>query len=176
MRRVTRFSAPPDIESQGTPHGDAIPTASTSMRKEPAVAPPSPRRFQWHAMSPLEPKPAHLGPRYAAMFLEPDVARSYAARPPYPAELIDVLGGLSESDCPCVLDAGAGTGDIARPLARRLLRVDAVDPSLAMIDEGRRSEGGDAPNLRWILGGAETAPLEPPYGLVVAGQSLAWME
>lgn len=127
-------------------------------------------------MAAYAPRPAHLGPRYAAMFEEPDVARSYAGRPPYPDALFDVLGGLADPACPVVLDVGAGTGDLARPLARRFHRVDAVDPSRAMIEAGRRQEGGDAPTLRWILGAAETAPIAPPYGLVVAGQSLAWME
>ena len=39
-----------------------------------------------------------------------------------------------------------------------------------MIEEGRRRPGGDAPNLRWIVGAAETAPLGGPYALVTAGR------
>ncbi len=31
------------------------------------------------------------------------------------------------------------------------------------------------PNLHWIAGAAEDAPIAPPYGLVVAGESLHWM-
>ncbi|MDQ3704568.1 MAG: class I SAM-dependent methyltransferase [Chloroflexota bacterium] len=75
-----------------------------------------------------------------------------------------------------VLDAGCGTGPIARPLAARVDRVDAVDISKAMIEEGKRMAAGDHPNLRWIVGGMEDAPIEPPYALIVAGQSLHWME
>src|SRR5262245_16701247 len=122
------------------------------------------------------PKPVHLGARYAAMFQDEDVCRAYRARPPYPAALFDLLEELTDPPCRVVLDAGAGPGDIARGLAPRFARVDAVEPSRAMIEEGRRREGGDAGNLRWIEGPAETAALDPPYGLVVAGQSLAWME
>jgi SAM-dependent methyltransferase len=74
-----------------------------------------------------------------------------------------------------VLDLGAGEGALARPLAARVDQVDAVDISAAMIEEGRRRPGGDAPNLRWIVGAAETAPLGGPYALVTAGASLHWM-
>ncbi len=66
------------------------------------------------------------------------------------------------------------------PLARRMLdfaeRVDAVDPSAAMIEEGRRLPGGTDERLRWITGRAEDAPLSPPYGLITAGASLHWVD
>jgi trans-aconitate methyltransferase len=110
------------------------------------------------------------------MFFEEDVAAAYAARPPYPTALFDLLQELADPQCGVVLDAGTGTGDLARPMASRFERVDALDPSAAMIEAGRREPGGSASNLRWILGSAETGPLGGPYGLVVAGQSLAWME
>jgi SAM-dependent methyltransferase len=128
------------------------------------------------AVSGPAPRPAHLGSAYAAVFRDPSVVASYASRPAYPAALFDLLVGLADPACPFVLDAGTGTGDLARPLARRFARVDAIDPSAAMIEAGRHGEGGDAPNLRWITAAAESAPLDPPYGLMVAGQSLAWME
>ena len=41
-----------------------------------------------------------------------------------------------------VLDAGCGPGDLARPLAPLVGRVDAVDLSPRMIAEGRSREGG----------------------------------
>jgi hypothetical protein len=44
-----------------------------------------------------------------------------------------------------------------------------------MIEEGRRRPGGDAPNLRWIVGAAESAPLGGPYALVTAGAAMHWM-
>ncbi len=86
-----------------------------------------------------------------------------------------MLTGLIRDSPENVLDAGCGTGPIARPLAPRVERVDAVDISEAMIEEGKRMLG-DHPNLRWIVGGMEDAPIEPPYALIVAGQSLHWME
>jgi len=69
----------------------------------------------------------------AATFGHPGVARSYLHRPPYPDEVFDVLEGLITERPRTVLDIGAGE----RP-------------------------GGRAPNLRWIVGAAETAPPRRP--------------
>ena len=35
---------------------------------------------------------------------------------------------------------------------------------------------GDHANIGWIHGPAETARLDPPYGLVVAGDSIGWFD
>src|SRR5439155_17899141 len=101
---------------------------------------------------------------------------AYRSRPPYPDELFEILAGLISDEPRVVLDAGCGTGEIARPLLGRVDRVDAVDFSPAMIERGRRSPGGDHPNLRWIVGRAEDVPLAPPYALITAGASLHWMD
>ena len=107
------------------------------------------------------------------------MARAYPNRPPYPEEVLSLLrslipnGAVSEAD---VLDLGAGTGDIARRLAPLVKRVDAVDPSEAMMQIGKALPGGDHPCLRWVPGMAEDAPLEPPYHLATAGESLHWMD
>ena len=53
--------------------------------------------------------------------------------------------------------------------------VDAVDVSAAMIDAGRDRPGGRQPNLRWIVGAAQDAPLGGPYALATAGASMHWM-
>src|SRR5439155_8545056 len=68
-----------------------------------------------------------------------------------------------------------GTGALARELVGVAVRVDALDPSAAMIDEGRRLPHGDDPRLRWLLGRAEDGPAESPYGLITCGASLHWM-
>lgn len=75
-----------------------------------------------------------------------------------------------------MLDAGAGSGALARRMVSLAERVDAVDPSVAMIDAGRRSPGGDDGRIRWIVGRAEDAHLSPPYGLITCGASLHWMD
>jgi SAM-dependent methyltransferase len=124
----------------------------------------------------LQPKPDHLGPEYGAQFGDASVVAAYRHRPPYPAEVFDILIGLMAGDSRAVFDVGTGTGEIARGLASRVARVDAVDPSPPMIATGRAMPGGDHPNLTWIEGYAEDAPIQPPYALITAGQSLHWME
>ena len=124
----------------------------------------------------MQAKPAHLGPQYGAQFADPEVATAYDQRPPYPAEVFALLTDLIAATPRVVLDAGCGSGDLARPLAALVDRVDAVDPSAAMLARGRTRPGGDAANLRWLQSTIEEAPLRPPYALITAGESLHWME
>jgi len=124
----------------------------------------------------MRPKPAHLGPTYGAQFADPPVVDAYAHRAPYPPHLFTLLETLIRDTPRVVLDAGCGRGEIARGLVGQVARVDAVDPSVAMLAAGRALPGGDNPRLRWIAGPLETAPLTPPYALVVAASSLHWME
>jgi ubiquinone/menaquinone biosynthesis C-methylase UbiE len=122
-----------------------------------------------------------MGPRpasrdeLAATFTHPGVAHAYQFRPPYPAEVLDVLEQITTDRPRRVLDMGAGEGALARPLARRFEHVDALDISPAMVEAGRRQPGGRRPNLRWIVGAAETGQVEGPYALVTAGASMHWM-
>ena len=111
----------------------------------------------------------------AEAFTYPGVVSAYRYRPPYPEAVFDVLTGLITGPPRTVLDLGAGEGALARPLAALVEAVDAVDISAAMVSAGRQRPGGDAPNLRWIVGAAETAPLGGPYALVTAGASMHWM-
>jgi SAM-dependent methyltransferase len=114
-------------------------------------------------------------PGLAATFLHPGVAKAYEHRPPYPAEVFDVLLQLIADRPRTVLDLGAGEGALARPLAGLVDHVDALDVSEAMVAAGQRRPGGGLANLRWIVGAAESAPLAGPYALVTAGASLHWM-
>ncbi|HEX8917767.1 MAG TPA: class I SAM-dependent methyltransferase [Chloroflexota bacterium] len=120
--------------------------------------------------------PSFLRPEMAATFEDREVAASYRHRPAYPVQTFDVLAGLIVDEPRAVLDLGCGTGFVARPLAPLVDRVDAVDPSSAMIEEGKQLPGGDNPRLSWIVGRAEDISLQPPYGLVTAGDSLHWMD
>jgi SAM-dependent methyltransferase len=113
--------------------------------------------------------------RLAAVFGHPGVARAYQHRPPYPAEVFEILGGLITDQPRHVLDVGAGEGALARPLARLADHVDALDMSAAMIAAGRERPGGRQPGLRWITGTIQDAPLGGPYALVTAGASMHWM-
>jgi SAM-dependent methyltransferase len=121
-------------------------------------------------------RPASLRPEVGEAFQFRGVASAYRHRPTYPPAVFDVLVGLIAGEPRAVLDLGCGTGNVARPLAPLVDRVDAVDVSAAMVEEGKRLSGGDHPRLTWIVGRAEDAPLRPPYALVTAGESLHWME
>lgn len=123
----------------------------------------------------IEPKPSGWDRRYAEWFDDSSVVENYRFRPEYPGELFAFLASLA-GNRGVVLDAGCGPGDIARPLAHLVSRVDAVDLSPRMVSEGRRREGGDAPNLAWLVGAIEEVPLDGPYDLVVAGDSVHWFD
>lgn len=122
------------------------------------------------------PKPTQFGREYGSQFSDASVVSSYHLRPPYPEETFEILEMLLPTDCRSVLDLGCGTGEIARRIAPRAECVDAIDPSAGMLAKGRSLPGGSVANIAWIHGSAERATFHGPYGLVVAGASLHWME
>ena len=121
-------------------------------------------------------KPPQFTQAYLEAFQDRDVVDAYRYRPPYPSAVFEVLKGLISTRPRLILDAGCGTGNLARPLVAHVERVDAVDRSREMIAHGRRLPHGDHPRLRWIEGRVEDVALEPSYALVMAGESLHWME
>src|SRR5690349_13494055 len=124
----------------------------------------------------MRPKPEFWTPEAAAAFQHPSVARAYRYRPTYSAAVFAILADLVVDQPRHVLDAGCGTGLLARHLIERVDRVDAVDVSEEMIGQGKLLPGGNHPDLNWILGRAEDAPLHPPYSLITTGDSLHWMD
>jgi SAM-dependent methyltransferase len=118
-----------------------------------------------------ENRPATFG----RVFADATVARLYRCRPPYPEAVFMLLARRLVSPR-TVLDAGAGTGALARRMTAFAERIDAVEPSAAMIAEGRLLTGGGDRRIRWIQGSAESGPTEPPYGLITCGESLHWMD
>jgi SAM-dependent methyltransferase len=113
-----------------------------------------------------------LGQRFAS----PQVVRSYPSRPPYSPEVYETLLGLIVDEPRVILDAGCGPGKLAIGLVEFVERVDALDPSEAMLRLGRKLPGGQDPRLRWLHGRMEDVELSPPYALVVAGASFHWMD
>lgn len=109
------------------------------------------------------------------VFADALVARSYECRPPYPEGVFTALERRLVAPR-TVLDAGAGTGALARRISAFAEGIDALEPSLAMITEGKRLPGGSDPRIRWLEGRAEEAGLGTPYGLIVCGESLIWMD
>jgi SAM-dependent methyltransferase len=122
------------------------------------------------------PKPRGLGPEYGGQFGDQSIADAYPTRPPYPREVFEILLGLIRDESPVALDLGCGTGDISRGLAPHVTRVDAVDPSSAMIARGHALPGGQHPNIRWITSTAEDFAYPASYALVITAESLHWMD
>ena len=100
-------------------------------------------------LSVAEPKPAHLGSAYAAQFEDETIASAYHTRPPYPPALFEMLARLQPARGR-ILDLGCGTGDIALGLISHAERVDALDPSAAMLRVARSRPSASDPRLRWI--------------------------
>ena len=122
------------------------------------------------------PKPKHLRPEYGAQFGDESIVAAYRHRPPYPAEVFEILVGLMASGPRVMLDAGCGSGDLAIPLARLVERVDAVDPSKPMIEVAQRRAEAAGAQIHFIHSSMEEASLSPPYALVTAAESLHWMD
>lgn len=112
----------------------------------------------------------------ASTFQHDGVAEAYRHRPPYQPEVLDVLDSLMVGEPRHVLDLGAGEGSLARPLAERVDRVDAIEISAAMVRVGRQLPGGTHDNLVWRIEAAEAMTVSGPYALATAGASLHWMD
>jgi len=124
-------------------------------------------------------RPKHLDAAHAAQFADRAVVEAYPHRPPYPRDVYDVLHRLVIDSPRRILELGCGLGEIARNLAAHMENVDAVDavdPSTAMIAAARQLPGGDDPKLRWFNCTAEQFAYRPPYALIVAADSLHWMQ
>lgn len=119
--------------------------------------------------------PPQWGARFSERFMDPSVVAAYVHRPPYSDATLDFLIRLITDGPSVVLDVGCGPGNLARPLAQRVERVDAVDISPGMITLGKSLPGGDNPRLHWHVGRGEDVPPHPPYALITAGSSLHWM-
>jgi SAM-dependent methyltransferase len=124
----------------------------------------------------MEPKPSHLAADYGSQFADPSVASAYAKRPPYPDALFDVLTSLLPSGEQRVLELGCGSGDLTLRLAQRVDRIDALEPSTAMLEIARARLPAGRANVRWLQTTAEAFEPEGTYSLVVAAESLHWME
>lgn len=124
----------------------------------------------------MQPEPPDVRAYYADTFKDRRVVDAYRHRPPYPDEVFAILASLLTDKPRAVLDVGAGPGDLARRIVEFAERVDAVDFSASMIEQGRQLPKGDHPRLRWIYGKVEEVQLSPPYALITAGSSIHWLE
>lgn len=113
---------------------------------------------------------------YGGHFAARSVAENYRFRPAYAPEIHDRLLSLLGGGPRRILDAGCGPGKLTLALAGHVQAIDAVDPSEEMLRIARAEPGGDDPKIAWILARIEDAPLSGPYGLIVAGAAIHWMD
>jgi SAM-dependent methyltransferase len=104
------------------------------------------------------------------------LAPHYGARPPYPSALAERLAGIAGGPGARVADLGAGTGDLAIPLALRGLAVTAVEPARAMLDLlVARAAGPAAP--RGVHAAAEATGLpDAAFELVLLADAVQWVD
>jgi ubiquinone/menaquinone biosynthesis C-methylase UbiE len=105
------------------------------------------------------------------------MAHVYAARPAYPAALVQALFSLAGGTGAQVLDVGAGIGHLALPLAARGLVVTAVEPARAMLAELEAQARAQKLALTPLLGTAEELPVaDAAMDLVVIADALHFMD
>ena len=128
------------------------------------------------------PSPVSLGRRKVSLdqpsrWVFNRMAEFYAARPPYPAALVDALVDLAGPIGSRVGDLGAGIGHLALPIAARGFDVVAIEAAQSMLDELRASAAARGIALRALHAAAEQLPLEPGcLDLVVVADALHFLD
>jgi SAM-dependent methyltransferase len=103
------------------------------------------------------------------------LAADYRRRPGYPAALVARLAALGGGAGARVADLGAGTGQLAVPLARLGARVHAVEPARAMLD-ALVEAAGQLP-VAPVHAAAEDTGLEGgAFDLVLLADALQWVD
>jgi SAM-dependent methyltransferase len=103
------------------------------------------------------------------------LAADYRRRPGYPDALVARLLAIAGGPGARVADLGAGTGQLAVPLARMGARIDAVEPARAMLDV-LAEEARGLPVAAVHAAAEETGLAAGAYALVVVADALQWVD
>ena len=102
-----------------------------------------------------------------------------AARPGYPAAVVDYLGSLASSveiPNPVIADVGAGTGKLTSLLAQHGYQIYGIEPNDDMRAELAKTLA-DYPNAVVLDGSAETTGIpDNSVDLIVCAQALHWFD
>ena len=105
------------------------------------------------------------------------MADAYAARPAYPAALIDALIALAPTRDARIGELGAGIGHVALPLAAHGFAVTAVEPAQVMLDRLRQTAADRGIQLRTLHAAAESLPLPAAsFELVIVADALHFVD
>jgi SAM-dependent methyltransferase len=121
-------------------------------------------------------KPPHLAAGYAAQFGDEEVVAAYRHRPPYPAETFAILDPLLGPRPRCMLELGAGTGDLTIGLAPLVDALIAVEPSRPMFERALQRDGVAGAHVEWLAVAAEAYAFDRRYSAIVAAESFHWFD
>ena len=105
------------------------------------------------------------------------MVEGYAARPAYPASLIDSMARLAGAPGARVGDLGAGMGHVALPLAARGYEVIAVEPAEGMLRALRDAADSARCPLQTLHAAVEALPIaDASLDLAVVADALHFMD
>jgi SAM-dependent methyltransferase len=117
----------------------------------------------------------HVRPTEPGRWIFNRLADDYPSRPAYPEALVERLAALAARGP--VADVGAGTGHLALPLARRGLKVFAVEPARAMLDVLARAAASERLPVQPVhAAGEDTGLPGRSAALVLISDALHWLD
>ncbi len=123
-------------------------------------------------------KPVRWLPEAGSQFADPVMVADYAARDPFNPHSIDMLRALALTRRP-ILDVGCGCAHLTYLLTKVSNKVDAVDPSAAMLAMAQERQPLETKGkINWIHGTVEDDQdsLKGLYGMVTAADSIHWTD
>ena len=115
--------------------------------------------------------------RRAQRALFDTIAGQYeASRPGYPAPVLDFVAATAGISAGCTaLEIGCGTGQLTEGLARRGLRLTAIDIGPALIDRARRRPGCTDVSFQ-LTAFEDLAAADASFDLIISAAAFHWID